>query len=339
MEKNVLKTDSRSMNGHEYYVSMAPHIRSNDSVTKIMRDVIIALIPAMIGAIYYFGYRAAILMAVSIVTCVGTEYLYQKLTHRPIRIGDLSSLVTGILIAFNVPASMPWWMVALGGIFAILVVKECFGGIGFNFMNPALAARIVMMASWAQNMTYYVTPEEMKNWSSTLEYTASAATDAVTTATPLQMIAAGNFQNLPPLKDMALGNIGGVLGETSAILLLIGFIYLVVRKVVTIEIPVVYIAVTAIFLVILGVPVNIIPYEILGGGLILGACFMATDYATNPINKKGKIIFAIGCGIITAVIRTKASLPEGVSYAICLMNVATPLIDKLTRTSAYGEAK
>lgn len=335
MENNILKKSPKSVNGQEYYVSLAPHIRSNDTVSKIMRDVIISLVPAIIGSIYFFGVHAAVLLGVCILSCVLTEYLFQKATKKPVRIGDLSAVVTGILIAFNLPATMPWWMAMFGSVISILVVKECFGGIGYNFMNPALAARIIIMASWAKDMTNYVSPAQLKASVDSVV----AATEAVSSATPLQLIAANNMKELPSLMDMFIGNIGGVIGETSAALLLIGFIYLVVRKVVTVEIPVIYIVVTAIFLVILGIPVDVIPYEILGGGLMLGALYMATDYTTSPMNKKGKIIFAVGCGVITALIRVKASLPEGVSYAICLMNVATPLIDKFTKTEAYGEAK
>lgn len=335
MENNVIRKVPKAVDGQEYYVSLAPHIRSNDTVSKIMLDVIISLIPAMIGSIYFFGVHAAILLAVCVLSCVATEYLFQKATKKPIRIGDLSAVVTGILIAFNLPATMPWWMAMFGSVISILVVKECFGGIGYNFMNPALAARIIIMASWAKDMTNYVSPAQLKAGFDTV----ATATDAVSSATPLQMIAANNLKELPSMMDMFIGNIGGVIGETSALLLLLGFLYLVIRKVVTVEIPVIYIVVTAICLVILGIPMDIIPYEILGGGLMLGALYMATDYTTTPMNKKGKIIFAIGCGIITALIRVKASLPEGVSYAICLMNVATPLIDKFTKTSAYGEAK
>lgn len=195
-------------------------------------------------------------------------------------------------------------------------------------MNPALAARLVLMASWPKQITDYVSPDVLKG-----------SVDAVSSATPLQIISSGDLTNLPALKDMFMGNIGGVIGETSAIALLIGFVYLVIRKVISWEIPVIYVATTAVFLIIFGIPANLVPYELLAGGLLLGAIFMATDYTTNPINKKGRLIFAIGCGLLTALIRVKASLPEGVSYAICLMNLATPLIDKLTVTSAYGEAK
>ncbi|MGR5590599.1 RnfABCDGE type electron transport complex subunit D [Peptoniphilus grossensis] len=330
MENNKITKDPMTVN-EARFVSLAPHIRSNDTVQKIMLDVIIALVPAMIASVYFFGMRSILLILTCVVACVATEYVTQSALKKTVQIRDLSAVVTGILIALNMPQSFPLWMAAFGSVFSILIVKECFGGIGFNFMNPALAARLVLMASWPKQITGYISPELLKQGVTDL--------DSITYATPLQLIAAGDFANLPQMKDMFIGNIGGVIGETSAIALLIGFIYLVVRKVISWEIPVIYVATTAVCLGILGIPMNIIPYELLAGGLLLGAIFMATDYTTNPINRKGRIIFALGCGILTAVIRVKASLPEGVSYAICLMNLATPLIDKLTVTSAYGEAK
>lgn len=337
MENTNIKKDPVTAN-EARFVSLAPHIRANDTVSKIMLDVIIALVPAMIAAVYFFGFRSIALIAVCVGSCVFTEIIVQKALKKPVQISDLSAVVTGILIALNMPQSFPLWMAAFGSVFAILIVKECFGGIGFNFMNPALAARLVLMASWPKQITDYISPEMLKVGVD-ITTSASQAVDGISSATPLQIIAAGDFANLPALSDMFIGNIGGVIGETSAAALLIGFIYLVVRKVISWEIPVIYVAVTAISLVIFGIPVNIVPYELLAGGLLLGAIFMATDYTTNPINRKGRIIFAIGCGFLTALIRTKASLPEGVSYAICLMNIATPIIDKFTIGSAYGEAK
>ncbi|MET3617467.1 electron transport complex protein RnfD [Peptoniphilus olsenii] len=333
MEKNTMKNELTNENA-AHYVSLAPHIRSNDTVTKIMLDVIIALIPAMIASVYFFGQRSLLLIAACVISAVATEYITQKALKKTIRIGDLSAVVTGILIALNLPVSFPIWMAIFGSVFAILVVKECFGGIGFNFMNPALAARLILMASWAKEMTDYVAPEFARQGILT-----GATVDGMAYATPLAHLSAGTYENLPAISDMFIGNIGGVLGETSALALIIGFIYLVARKVISWEVPVIYVVVTAIFLPILGVPFEYVPHELLAGGLMLGAIFMATDYSTNPINRKGRIIFAIGCGILTALIRVKASLPEGVSYAICLMNLATPLIDKLTKTEAYGEAK
>ncbi len=316
MENNLNLSRERN------YVSLAPHLRSKDTVQRIMLDVIIALIPALIGSIYFFGIRALYLTITCVVCAVASEYVYQKLAKKEVQIKDLTAVVTGILIAFNLPASAPLWMGAFGSVFTIIIVKECFGGVGNNFMNPALAARIVLMASWADKMTNY-----------------PAALDAKSGPTPLQLIKAGSFEQLPSIKDMFIGNIGGVLGETSALLLIIGGIYLLIRRVITWRIPVFYIISTAVFLLLFGIPANILPYEIFGGGLMLGAIFMATDYSTCPENNTGKIIFAVVAGLITALIRVKASLPEGVSYSICLMNAATPLIDRLTKRSAYGEAK
>ncbi len=319
MEKN-LKASANSLKGENFFVSLAPHLRSKSTTQKIMLDVLIALLPALVGSIYFFGMRAAIMVVACVVTCVVSEFVFQKLMKKPILIHDLSAVVTGVLIAFNVPAKFPVWMAMFGCVFAMVVIKGCFGGIGGNVINPALGARLVMMASWAKEFTTYSTP------------------DGLSGATPLQIIKSGTG-NLPALSDMFLGNIGGVIGETSSLLILIGFIYLVIKKVIHWEIPVIYFLVTAIFLPIFGVDFGMIPYELLGGGLCLGAVFMATDYSTTPMNRKGRIIFAIGCGVLTALIRTKASLPEGVSYSIVLMNVCTPLIDKLTKTEAYGEAK
>lgn len=330
------------IDNEERFVSLAPHIRSNDTVTKIMRDVLIALLPAIIGSVYFFGPRALSLTVVSVLSCVVFEYIMQKLLKKPIRINDLSAVVTGVLIAFNVPVSSPYYMVIFGSFVAIVIVKECFGGIGFNFMNPAIVARLVMMASWPKEMTNYMSPELARKAVGVFginQDVITQASDAISGATPLQIIKAGNFAELPELSDLFIGNIGGVIGETSTLLLLIGAIYLIYKKVITPLIPVIYIAVTAILLALLGIAPEYILYEICSGGLILGAFFMATDYTTSPMTKKGKIIFAIGLGIITAIIRAKGGLPEGVSYAIAFMNVATPLIDKFTRNKIYGEAK
>ncbi|EGS29831.1 electron transport complex, RnfABCDGE type, D subunit [Peptoniphilus sp. oral taxon 375 str. F0436] len=312
--------DKNLRNSGDYFVSLAPHIRSNDTVQRIMLDVLIALVPAAIASVYFFGLYSLAIMAVSVGACVLSEYVFQKLMKKPIQVKDLSAVVTGILLAFNVPAGAPLWMVAFGGVFAIIIVKECFGGIGGNFMNPALAARVMLMASWPQQMTAYVQP------------------DGMTGATPLQILKEGGG-NLPSLMDMLTGNIGGVIGETCAIALILGGIYLLVRKVIDWKTPVIYIVSTAIFLLLFGVKVDLLAYEVLGGGLLLGAIFMATDYSSSPMNAKGKIIFALGAGLITAVIRAKGGMPEGVSYSILLMNVCTPLIDKFTVGEAYGPKK
>ena len=330
MEKNV-KAQSPNLQGDGRFVQLAPHIRSNDTVTKIMRDVLIALAPAVVGSVYFFGMQALIIYLISVICCVGSEFLFQKITKKESQIGDLSAIVTGVLLAMNMPAGVPWYVPAIASIFAIVIVKEAFGGIGGNFVNPALAGRAMAMLSWPALMATYTAPAMAK---------VAETADAASAATPLTIIKAGQqLDALPPLKDMFLGNIGGVIGETSALLLLIGACYLLVRKVIDWKIPVIYIATTAVFLLIFGVGTELLPYELLGGGLFLGAFFMATDYSSTPQGDKGKIIFAIGCGLLTAVIRMKGNMAEGVSYSILLMNVASPLIERLTKTEAYGEAK
>lgn len=303
-------------------MSLAPHIRSSESTRKIMLDVIIALVPAMIGSIYFFGMSALILILVSVASAVMAEYLFQKLFKKDILIGDLSAVVTGVLLAFNLPANAPWWVAIFGSFFAIIIVKEFFGGIGSNFMNPALTARVVLVASWPSIMATYTSP------------------DGITGPTPLALIKGGSgIEELPTLASMFFGDIGGSLGETSALLLLIGAAYLLVKKVIDWRIPILYIASTLVMLFIFGVGTDLILYHILGGGLILGAFFMATDYSTSPITKKGKIIFAIGCGVLTALIRVMGSMPEGVSYSILLMNILTPIIERFTKPKVFGEVK
>lgn len=301
-------------------VSQSPHIRSDESVQRTMFDVIIALVPAMIGSIYFFGFDAVRLLLVTIVAAIAFEAGTQKLLKKPLRIMDLSAVVTGILLALNLPAGTPWWVAVFGAGFAIIIVKELFGGIGQNFMNPALGARAALVASWPRIMTAYVTP------------------DGVSAATPLQILKSGSG-NLPAIERMVFGDIGGVIGETSAILLLIGGLYLIIRGVIDWKTPAIYIGTTAALLLVLGVDSSNLLYHILGGGLILGAFFMANDYSSSPVTPMGKIIFAVGCGLLTALIRVKGGLPEGVTYSILIMNVATPLIERLTRPKVFGEVK
>lgn len=301
-------------------MSLAPHVKSSESTRKIMLDVIIALTPAMIGAIYFFGFNAAKLIALSVISAVIFEMGAQKFFKKDILIGDLSAVVTGLLIAFNLPAGVPWWIPVFGSAFAIIIVKEFFGGIGSNFMNPALAARAALVASWPVLMSSYIGP------------------DGVTGATPLTLIKGGS-DALPSITNMFIGNIGGSLGETSALLLLIGGLYLVIRKVIDWKTPVVFVATTTIMLLILGINPEMLLYHIFGGGLILGAVFMATDYSSSPVTPKGKIIFAFGAGLLTALIRVKGGMPEGVSYAILLMNVASPVIEKFTKPKVFGRVK
>ena len=304
-------------------VSSTPHIRSNESVKRIMLDVIIALVPAMIGSVYFFGINALKLILISIASSLFFEAVIQKLFKKEITINDYSAIITGILIAFNLPANAPWWIPVFGAGFAIIVVKQLFGGLGSNFMNPALAARAVLLASWPNIMTNFVLP----------------GADALTGATPLSIMKGGTTSGLPSLMDMFIGNIGGSIGETSALLLLIGALYLIVRKVINWKVPLAYIATTCVMLLVLGVGADQLMYHILGGGLILGAFFMATDYASSPVTPMGQIIFGIGAGLLTAIIRVKGGFPEGVSYSILLMNVAGPVIEKFTGPKVFGRVK
>lgn len=313
MDKNINKIDD--MNFDDILtVSATPHIRSSITSSRLMLDVVIALMPALIAGTYFFGIRALMLTVVSVVSAVFFEYIFEKITKRPSTIKDLSAVVTGILIAFNVPSTLPFYMVIFGSFFAIIVVKQLFGGIGSNFMNPALAARAAIMASWPKEMANFVAP----------------GADAVSTATPL-----GGGEAVS-LMDAFVGNMPGTIGEVSAICLLIGALYLIVRKVISVRIPLTYILSTVVFLFIFGVPASQLLNHVLYGGLILGAFFMATDYVTAPVSKKGQIIFALGCGLITAAIRVFGSLPEGVSYSILVMNVASPFIEKMTTPKSYG---
>lgn len=295
-------------------VSSAPHLRDSANSMTLMRDVLIALVPTSIAGIYYFGMRAGITMAVAIIAAVLSEYLFQKFLNRESTISDLSAVVTGLLLALNVPVTMPYWQVAFGSIFAIIIVKQCFGGIGDNFMNPALAARAVMMISFGQNMSKFTAPH----------------TDFVSMATPLS---GGEIQST---MDMFFGNMPGTIGEVSKIAILIGAAYLIVKKVISIEIPLAYIATTLLTVAIMGKGSEDLMFHLLSGGLLLGAFFMATDYATAPVTKLGKIIFAVGCGFLTAVIRLFGGNPEGVCYSIIIMNMFVPLIDKFTKEKAYG---
>jgi electron transport complex protein RnfD len=304
-------------------LSSSPHIQTNENVTTVMRDVIIALLPATIAAIYYFRFGAIVNILVAVLGAVAAEYLIQKLMKKPITIKDYSAAVTGLLLAFNVPSTLPWWMTLIGSVFAIAVVKQLFGGLGHNFMNPALAARAVLLASW---------PVEMTSWVTT-------GADAVATATPLAVIKGAEAgATSASMFDLLIGNVGGCIGETSAILLIIGGIYLIYRGVITYVIPTYYIGTVAVLTFIFsGFDISMLSYNILAGGLILGAFFMATDYTTSPVSKKGQIIYAIGCGLLTAVIRYYGGYPEGVSYSILLMSVATPLIDKYISPRVFGE--
>lgn len=316
-------------------VSSSPHVRSNEDTSYIMKQVIIALLPAAVAGVYFFRLNALSAMFFCILGTVGTEFLYQKFMKQKSTIGDFSAVVTGLLLAFNVPASLPWWMCLVGGIFAILVVKMVFGGIGCNFVNPALAARAFLLASFPVAMTAWTQPGV--NW-------IGKNLDAVSTATPLSFLKNGVAgladlsSNGISLADMMIGNIGGCIGETSAILLLLGGVYLMYKGIINYVIPVFYIATVFILTFLLGgFNINFAIYQLFAGGLMLGGFFMLTDYTTSPMTKKGQIIYAVLAGLITTVIRMYGGYPEGVSYSILLVNCLAPLIDKFVRNRVFGE--
>ncbi|MBQ0037539.1 MAG: RnfABCDGE type electron transport complex subunit D [Clostridiales bacterium] len=318
--------------------SSSPHIRSNENTRSIMLDVIIAMLPALVMAIWNFGARALTVTLVSVIACVFWEWAYRKLLNKNCMVGDLSAVVTGMLLAFVCPVSIPYWMIIIGDFFAIVVVKQLYGGIGCNFLNPALAGRAALLASYATAMTTWVAPGEHCGLVS--------AADVVSTATPLAMMKEGSMDALMStytVGDMFLGKIGGSIGEISALALLLGGIYLLIRKVISWQIPVAYIATVAV-LCLISAPAGVgagtyMLYNIFGGGLMLGAIFMATDYATSPVTKPGQIVFGIGCGLLTVFIRRFGSYPEGVCYSILIMNCTTWLLDKYIKPTIYGAPK
>ena len=303
-------------------LSSSPHIRGKKTVSGIMLDVIVALTPAAAASVIIFGYRAALVICICISTAILSEFFFQKITKSKILVNDLSACVTGLLLALNLPVSIPLWQAALGSLFAVVVVKGMFGGIGKNFANPAITARIMMLIAFTGTMTAYVTP----------------FTDTLTSsATPLAMLG-GDTSALPSLKDMLLGIRAGSMGETCAVALIIGGVYLIFKGVISYVTPVSYVGTVFILSLIYGGG-EFALYQVLSGGLLLGAFFMTTDYATTPTRPLGKLIFGLGCGIITAAIRFYGSNPEGVSYAILLMNIITPYIDKWTRPTPIGGSK
>ena len=323
----------------------SPHIRNAENTKSIMLDVIIALIPALAISIYYFGARALTVTCVSVIACIFWEWLYRKLLKKPQSIGDLSAVVTGMLIAFVSPVTIAYWQIIIGGFFAIVIVKQLFGGIGKNFINPALGARAFMLASWASSMTTWVDPTAAGNKASIL----GANADVVTAATPLSYMKGddivASFQTLTAktsVMDMFLGRCGGSLGEVSALMLILGGCYLLFRKVINWQTPVCYIGTVAVLTLLFprgNNPVEWMLYSIFGGGLMLGAFFMATDYATSPVTKKGQMVFGIGCGLLTVFIRYFGSYNEGVCYSIMVMNCFTALIDQKTRPARFGVVK
>ena len=313
-----------------------PHIRGSETTRSIMLDVIIAMCPALIWAIIYFGVEALLLTAVSVIGCVVFEGLYRKLMHKPQSIDDLSAVVTGMLLAFVCPATTPLWMILIGDFFAIIVVKQLFGGIGKNFLNPALAGRAFLLASYALFMTAWVVPGSL-----------AGVVDAETMATPLSYMKAG--EALPQyftLKSMFLGTMPGCLGEVSALALLIGGVYLLARKVITWHIPVSFIGSVALLTLIFGskngggyTHVEWMLDNLLSGGLLLGAFFMATDYSTSPVTAPGRIIYGVGCGALTVLIRVFGGFPEGVSFAILIMNCCAWMFDKHTQRRQFGVSR
>ena len=302
-----------------FTVSVSPHLRAGQDTRSIMRDVLIALVPALIASIAIFGERALLVEMVCMASAEISEWAFEKITKRPKTLNDLSAAVTGLLLAFNLPVDIPVWQAALGSVIAIVVVKQLFGGLGQNFANPAITARIIMLLSFSGTMT---------SW-------RAMPADAVSSATPLAVLS-GAEGSLPGLTDMLLGLRGGCLGETCAIALLLGGAYLLIRGVISWHTPVAFIGTVFIFTLLLGQqPV----YQVLSGGLLLGAFFMATDYATTPSTNWGRIIFGVGCGLITVLIRVWGNYPEGVSFSILLMNILTPYISNWTRTKPFGGVK
>ena len=315
-----------------------PHIRGSETTRSIMLDVIIAMCPALIWAIIYFGVEALLLTAVSVVGCVFFEWAYRKIMHKPQSIGDLSAVVTGMLLSFVCPATTPLWMILIGDFFAIVVVKQLFGGIGKNFLNPALAGRAALLASYAGAMTTWL-PAGTK-----AAIGGGMPVDVVSAATPLAYLKTGDLEGLKQIAsvgDMFLGKVGGSMGEVSALMLLIGGLYLIWRKVISWQTPVAYIATVAVLTVLFPKAggAEYMLYSIFGGGLFLGAFFMATDYATSPVTKKGQLIYGIGCGLFTVFIRYFGSYNEGVCYSIMVMNCCTALIDKYTKPVRFGVVK
>lgn len=304
------------------HVSSSPHFKGNNSTRRIMLDVIIALCPAAIAACVIFGLRSMVLIGVCVSTCVLLEYASRKIMKRDTTIGDLSAVVTGLLLALNLPVDINPLIAMFGCLIAIVVVKQMFGGIGMNFVNPALAARIVLLVSF---------PSAMMHWVTAAGAPAAAQIDATTSATPLAA-APGVYSYI----DLLIGRCGGSIGEVCAVALILGGIYLVVRRVISPIIPCVYLGTAALMSLIVGLDPL---YQLLSGGLLLGAIFMATDYTTSPVTKWGKVIFAVGCGFFTILLRAYSNMPEGVSFSILLMNILVPHIERLTTPRTLGYVK
>ena len=320
-------------------VSSSPHIRAHESVSRIMWDVNLALLPAAIVGVYLFGLPALTTIVLSVLSTIVSEAVLSRLFGRPLTLGDGSAVVTGMLLAFNLSPSVPWWLVVTGGFIAMLLGKHVYGGLGSNPFNPALVARVVLLVAWPSFMTSFPAP-----------FGGSRGVDAISTATPLNLLKQDitmglhlkNSANIS-LWNLFIGNIPGCIGEVSALALLLGAAYLLLRKVITWHIPVAYIGTVAVFS---GIYWLIDPgsyaspaFHVLSGGLMLGALFMATDMVTSPVTRKGMLIFGVGCGLVTMIIRFYGGYPEGVSFSILIMNGLTPLIDKFTKPKVFGEVK
>ena len=304
-------------------VSSSPHIHSGASTQRIMLDVVIALLPATVAAVVLFGLKAFVLIAVSVSTAVISEFLFDLITKKKQTVGDLSAVITGLLLALSLPATTTVWQIIVGAVFAIVVVKCLFGGIGCNFANPAVTARVMLIIAFSSSIAGGTNP---------------TLTDLTAGATPLAAIQGGaTADTLPSLLDMLLGNRGGAIGETCAIALILGGIYLLARRVISWHTPVIYVGTVFVLSLIVKQDLNMALYQVLGGGLMIGAIFMATDYSTSPTNTLGKVVFALGCGVLTVVVRFLGGLPEGASYAILMMNILSPYIEKLCARKPFGK--
>ena len=316
-----------------------PHIRGSETTRSIMLDVIIAMLPALAFACFNFGFRALSLTVVSVLGCMFFEWLYRKLMHKSDAVGDLSAVVTGMLLALTCPVTLEYWAILIGDFFAIIFVKQLFGGIGKNFINPALGGRAVLVASYAGSMTKWIDPAANK------AAVIGSNVDVITAATPMAYLKGGDIEGLNAVYsvvDVFMGKIGGSMGEVSAIALLLGGAYLIWRKVINWQTPVAYIGTVAVLSFLFpkaGSGLEWMLYSIFGGGLMLGAIFMATDYATSPVTKKGQLVYGLGCGLLTVFIRYFGSYNEGVCYSIMVMNCCTPLIDKYTKPTRFGAVK
>ena len=308
-----------------YILSSSPHAHAKGSLSRIMLDVIVALLPTTAAGVWFFGLPALWTVLTCVATCLVTEALCRLAMRRESTVGDLSAVVTGLLLALNLPAGLPLWMCVVGSVFAIAVAKQVFGGLGMNPFNPALAARAFMLISFTGPMTTWLKPLWWK------------APEAMTTATPLASVKAGAATHVPPLLDLVVGNMPGCIGEVSAAALALGAAYLLVRRVITWHIPAAFLATVALYALIAGrAPAHV---EILTGGVMIGAFFMATDYVTSPTTGLGKVIFGCGCGLLTMLIRQFGSYPEGCSFAILIMNAVCPLINRWTQPKPFGAGK